>query len=361
MRRRIEVGFSLIEAAVVIAVVAILVGVMAPLSLKLINQRREALTRESLKQAFEALFGAADRRVANLRADIGFNPVANLSDLSILLTKAGSGGAWAGVRDFDKDGLRGVFWGYNGPYWTGSVINGKPVDGWGRPLELRIVGGGWQVYSLGSNGIDNAFGNDDLVYPPSPAQPKSFSSVLNVNLQNSGNQTGTVVGYSRNPTGTDMAIQNRVYPLPAGASTTFSGTLPTTILFNPVAGGFAVAVTSGGGTSYFLYDLNPGETREAIIAVPPGNCATPSVPFNRSGSYPAEDVTIALSWANGTQTQSVTTKFNNGQPGGNPPPSFTNLPQGLTITAILTSDKRGALGSYTFTLGAGCSTPAITF
>jgi len=52
-------GFSLIEMAVVIGVMAILAGALAPLGIKALNQTREAETRRNLQTAFEHLFGSA--------------------------------------------------------------------------------------------------------------------------------------------------------------------------------------------------------------------------------------------------------------------------------------------------------------
>ena len=79
-------GFSLVEAVIVIAIMAILAGAMVPLALKAINQSRESQTRTNLKAAYEAMFGARDRRVPNMRADFGFNPAGNLASLGKMTT-----------------------------------------------------------------------------------------------------------------------------------------------------------------------------------------------------------------------------------------------------------------------------------
>jgi hypothetical protein len=53
----------------------------------------------------------------------------------------------------------------------------RPVDAWGRPLQLRYISTstppGWQVFSLGANGASQTGdtqipGGDDLVYPVPP-------------------------------------------------------------------------------------------------------------------------------------------------------------------------------------------------
>ena len=50
-------AFSLIEVVVAICVTLILAGMLIPLAGKAINQQREIKTRESLKTAFEGMFG----------------------------------------------------------------------------------------------------------------------------------------------------------------------------------------------------------------------------------------------------------------------------------------------------------------
>lgn len=360
-------GFSLIEYAAVLAALLILAGAMVPLAMKGITQRREGRTRDLLRQAFTGLFGALDHREANLRADIGFNPTASLADLSILVAKSGSGGAWSGVKEFGPDADRGLFWGYNGPYWSGPLSGTVPVDAWGRPLRLRVTGlapnHAWQLQSFGANGRDENGGGDDLVYPPSPADAAAFTSVLNLDVQNPGGTSFTVVGYAPNPVGTALQVANHVAPPPAGSLITLSGTRSSTVAFNPPSGAFVVSIASGSGTRNYLFDLNPGEIRDVQAVVLPGTCSTPSVPVIRSAGYsPAEDVTIVLSWG-GSQSQTVTTKYNNGHPEGQPVPIFTDLPQGVTISVQITSDKRGTLAANpsSFTLDSACSAPTITF
>lgn len=268
MRRRTEGqrGFTLVEAAVAIAVVAILMGFLVPLAGKALNQQREGRTREALKQAFEALFGARDRRVANLRADVGYNPGAALANLSVLTSKSG---AVATTKDYGLDGTYGIYWGYNGPYWSGSVVGANPVDGWGRPLQLRVVGGGWQVFSLGANGLQDG---DDLVYPAVPAQPAAYTGVLNVTVNFTGQKTGTVTAYVRNPAGAAMVTTN--YTIPAagtGAVYTFTNSfsLPT-LTYNFPAGGVALVVnitSAPAVTQYYAFDLLPGEVRDFQIQI----------------------------------------------------------------------------------------------
>jgi len=275
-RAKQHAAFSLIEAAVALAIIAILAGAVAPLAVKALNQQREFKTRDSLKAAFEAMFGARDRRVANLRADIGFNPGA-LANLSVLTLKNGTGGS-ASVKDYGLDASYGIYWGYNGPYWSGTLAGNSPVDAWGRPMQLRVVGGGWQVFSLGANGVSETAvgsstpGGDDLLYPAAPGQPNSFTAVLNVTVNFTGQKTGTVTAYVRNPTGAAMVATN--YSIPAvgsGAQYTFTNSysLPT-LTYNFPAGGVALVITITSApavTQYYAFDLLPGEVRDFQIQI----------------------------------------------------------------------------------------------
>ncbi|MBK8792356.1 MAG: hypothetical protein IPN59_04230 [Holophaga sp.] len=243
-----------------IAIIAILAGAIAPLALKAINQQREAKTRESLKLAFEAMFGARDRRVANLRADVGFDPTATLVDLSALMNNP-----VAGLRSYAADpGAAGMFWGYNGPYWTGSTdaLN-RPQDGWGRPLRLRVVGvapnQAWQVQSLGGNGVDENGAGDDLVYPTVGAAAQSFKSVLVLNVTNPAPiKTGTITVKARNGGTTLVTLSTSPYA---------TATVPT-LTCSPTAGGVYVSITRTGFTDLnFVVDLLPGEVRSFDVTL----------------------------------------------------------------------------------------------
>ena len=172
-------GFSLLEVAIAVAVIAILAGAMAPLALKAVNQAREQRTRNDLKSAYEALFGARDRRVSNMRADFGYAG-ASLAEM----TTRGA------IRPFAPYGAQpALSGGWNGPYWTGTQTPaGFPQDAWGHPIQLRFVGGGYQLISLGANGVLNSPGAnplvDDIAYPI-PPNPLPVTS-LQVNLHKIG-------------------------------------------------------------------------------------------------------------------------------------------------------------------------------
>ena len=182
-------GFTLVETAVAVAAAGILAGMMVPLALKVQDQRRAASTREGLRRAFEALFGAHGHRVPNLRADFGFDPGSDLDALPMLVR----GDRWGAVPRFGRNDGAAFDWGHNGPYWHGPVLGENPVDAWGSPirLEVRRARGvtTWQLRSLGP---DKAQGADDLVYPPVPASASSYTGSLLVTVTGAGPATASL-------------------------------------------------------------------------------------------------------------------------------------------------------------------------
>ncbi len=159
-------GFTLIEAAVAVGIIAILASAAAPLVMKALNQQRERTTRDGLKIAFEAMFGSRERQVANMRSDFAFDPGGQLADLRRMTTRTP-----ANLALWGSTGGTQFNWGWNGPYWTGPVrtqngTGGLPIDAWGRLITLRVVSGGYQMRSSGPDGALNT--GDDLVYPTAP-------------------------------------------------------------------------------------------------------------------------------------------------------------------------------------------------
>ena len=270
MRPRGREGFTLIEAAVAIAIVAILAGAIAPLAVKAINQQREFRTREAMKACFEGMFGARDRRVANMRADFGWDPGASLNDLSAMVVRTGTSGPGA-IIDFTSDS-QGLFFGYNGPYWNGTV-NGsnQPLDGWGNPIRLRwfTATNSWQAFSLGANNADDTTLasttplGDDLAYPIVPAPVQSFKAGLILNISKLSTLTGTVTVTDRLDGVTHTAT------LTGTPTTLSSGYTTQTFSCNPVSGGVKITITRSSGTSpiYFVLDLLPGEVRQFDVSI----------------------------------------------------------------------------------------------
>lgn len=197
MRRRDKQskGFSLIEAAVAIGVIAILAAAAAPLVLKALNQQREARARSEMKLAFETLFGSRERVIPNMRSDFGFAPPGGRWDLGKMMSPSAPP-----TPNPPQYGLNSgsVFqWGWNGPYWSGQtkLVGGfqVPVDPWGNPYLIRTITGaspGYQILCTGRNGIENTALTtaiprvDDYVYPSTPVPTTSGTGSVGITIKN---------------------------------------------------------------------------------------------------------------------------------------------------------------------------------
>lgn len=195
MRRSRERGFALIVAVILGAI--LLIGVLGALHLgaRRLDAERTEATRRLLPESFRAVFPygvgqPATATAPNLFTDFGYRP-----DTPITLQRPGDATrSWdlvalvsrsqVGTSDnafitpppaFDGTNATSS---WNGPYWRGSVDgSNRPLDAWGRFLQLRYVtspSAGWVVHSAGANGRDDTTANagvpggDDLIYPAPP-------------------------------------------------------------------------------------------------------------------------------------------------------------------------------------------------
>jgi prepilin-type N-terminal cleavage/methylation domain-containing protein len=247
-------GFTLVEVAVAVAVLAILAGAMAPMALKAVHQQREAATRESLRLAFEAMFGARDRRVANMRADFGFDPDRGCAALPFLLTRS-----WGKVPAYGPHDGASFPWGWNGPYWQGPVRGGAPVDAWGNPIELVFdeARGTWQVHSPGPDRLTSV---DDLYYPPVPAAKGAYQATVLVVITREAEDIGGTLALSCGGNqGLRLATETKAIDAKA-PSQSFTFRAPAggmQLEFKPTTGTFKPFTVP--------MDLLPGQTRDVGV------------------------------------------------------------------------------------------------
>jgi|GEM_PF-3887052 len=181
-------GSVLLGLVVVISLIAIASVALGVIYLKQLNQQRNVETQKRLQSAFQAMFPYPLYRSGNMWTDFSYYPDSTKTTVQTGFSTKG----WYldGLMDRLKVGASDpwhnppqaflkVQGGWNGPYWQGSldVVNNRPLDAWGRPIQLRYVTSpqvGFQVFSLGANGLDDtaansgAAGGDDLVYPLPP-------------------------------------------------------------------------------------------------------------------------------------------------------------------------------------------------
>ncbi|MGH0029908.1 MAG: type II secretion system protein [Myxococcota bacterium] len=162
--RRRRGGFSLIEIMVVIAMLSLLAGALAPAAIQQLEQQRRAKTRATLEQLATALVGRPGSDDFGYLGDMGGLPP-TLEDLNSAAGKP----AYA-------FGAPGIGYGYAGPYaptlrpGTANVF----VDAWDLPFQFA---GAAQVRSAGP---DRTFGNADDLVEPAAAPPTTAALVVRV-------------------------------------------------------------------------------------------------------------------------------------------------------------------------------------
>jgi prepilin-type N-terminal cleavage/methylation domain-containing protein len=172
-------GFTLIEAVVMVAILAILAAAITPAVLQQIVDAKATASKSSAKALYEAMAGRADVKGSyGFLGDMGRMP----TSAKELVTQEGAVAAFDAAQSF-----RGVGIGWRGPYLpVGETKEGFVVDAWGHEYRISAVG---QVRSAGPDGVyDN---DDDILYPPEA--PKLGSRVtVTVKRENADGEGPTV-------------------------------------------------------------------------------------------------------------------------------------------------------------------------
>lgn len=121
-----DAGFTLLEILVVIAILGLLIGLVAPAVLRQLGGARTSIARQSIERLASVL--------DIYKLDIGAYPT-TAEGLQALVARPASGGNW------------------NGPYVKGDQ---QPVDPWNHPYVYRSPstrgGHDYDLCSLGPNG-----------------------------------------------------------------------------------------------------------------------------------------------------------------------------------------------------------------
>jgi general secretion pathway protein G len=121
-----ERGFTLLELLVVLAILGLLIGLVAPAALRQLGSAKEKITQQSIQRLASVL--------DMYKLDVGTYPTTE-QGLQALLTRPSGIARWSG------------------PYLKGDVV---PEDPWGRPFVYRMpsdrTGHDYDLYSLGPSG-----------------------------------------------------------------------------------------------------------------------------------------------------------------------------------------------------------------
>ena len=125
-----DAGFTLLEILVVLAILGLLVGLVAPAALRQLGGARNSVARQSIERISSVL--------DLYRLDIGSYPTSDQGLQALNVRPAGA-----------------VSW--NGPYLKGDAV---PLDPWSRPYLYRSpssrAGRDYDLCSRGPNGTDAA-------------------------------------------------------------------------------------------------------------------------------------------------------------------------------------------------------------
>jgi general secretion pathway protein G len=124
--RKSEAGFTLLEILVVVAILGLLIGLVAPAALRQLSGARNSIAKQSIERIGSVL--------DLYKLDMGSYPSTD-QGLAVLVQKP------SGVEN------------WNGPYLKGD---GPPVDPWNRPYVFRSpserAGHDYDLCSLGASG-----------------------------------------------------------------------------------------------------------------------------------------------------------------------------------------------------------------
>jgi len=207
-------GFTLIEVIIVIAILAIVAGAMAPLAGRAIDSSRQDQTLRRQQLIYKAILGDPESPGSGFLSDVGRLPNTNLVELAVI-----------GSLPVYSIQTCGIGMGWRGPYLLEGVdTSGRPLDGWGTPMDL--VNG--QIRSAGQDhNISTAA--DNLLYPPNPITVNNINGSITFTVMALDNSTSQ-------PTFVPAAGQAAVYFAQDGQMQSFLLTSATGVYTCPSSG-----------------------------------------------------------------------------------------------------------------------------
>jgi hypothetical protein len=119
-------GFTLIEAVIVLAILAVIIGMLAPMAIQFLTAERASALEEELQAIYTAIVGNPEKGVFGYVGDVGNYPA---SILDLIRQPVDANGA--------------PLKGWKGPYLQNPRLeNSVWLDPTGRPYEYYLVNGG---------------------------------------------------------------------------------------------------------------------------------------------------------------------------------------------------------------------------
>ncbi len=226
-RHRSSAGFTLIEVIIVIAILGVLAGAMAPLAVRMVDSTRQDRTVQRQQLIYTAILGIPSAPGSGFLSDVGRLPGTNLTELAV-----------AGALPSYSMQPCGVGMGWRGPYLLEGVdASGRPLDGWGTPMDL--VNG--QIRSAGPDRsiITTA---DNLLYPSTPITLNNVNGSIGLEVLALDSSTALPIFVPAGGQATVFYAQNGLMQSQVIASPSGSYVFPTAGLSLP-QGIHAVSVT----------------------------------------------------------------------------------------------------------------------
>jgi type II secretory pathway pseudopilin PulG len=238
MRNGTDRGITLLEVAIMLAVLAILASAVTPAVMQRIVDARVDATRSEVKNLYEAMVGReSEQGTFGFVGDMGRLPT-SLDEL----VRPGN------LPAYTAQTVRNVGIGWNGPYINAGVSQDDYlVDGFGRPYAPIQNG---QVRSFGADSVLST--PDDIVYPPNPPLVNGRVAVVVKHQNEDGSVLVDPSGYVVN-----------LYYSNNGRQAVLTAVTPP-VVFENVPRGLHAVVVIGAGTIVAqdtIASLGGGQTR----------------------------------------------------------------------------------------------------